>query len=112
MHIFASLNVELLRFVIRDEGPGFNHKKVLDPTAAENLERIGGRGLLLIRSFMDEISYNDRGNEITLLKYTTAGRKLLAKLTEKTPEISAEEFEVSAEVILFDDEPAESLQSV
>ena len=91
VHVFASLNIERLRFVIRDEGPGFNHKKMFDPTAAENLERIGGRGLLLIRSFMDEVSYNDRGNEIALLKYTTAGRKLLAKLIENTPESSAED---------------------
>ena len=113
VHVYTSLNVERVKFVIRDEGPGFNHQKVLDPTEAENLERIGGRGLLLIRSFMDEVSYNDRGNEITLLKYTTAGRRLLAKLTEKTPETSSDEdFEVSGEVILFDDEPAENLQTV
>ena len=82
VHVFASLEGEQVRFVIRDEGPGFNHRKVLDPTQEENLERIGGRGLLLIRSFMDEVSYNACGNEITLVKYTSAGRKLLVELAD------------------------------
>ncbi len=80
-----------MRFVIRDEGPGFDHRKVSDPTQAENLDRVSGRGLLLIHSFMDEVSYNDRGNEITLVKYTSAGRRLLAELTDPTWHSSAKE---------------------
>ena len=107
VHVFASLNTERLRFVIRDEGRGFNHKKVFDPTAVENLERIGGRGLLLIRSFMDEVSYNALGNEITLLKYTSAGRKLLAKFVNRSLADTVPEFEVSPEVLLLDEDPAE-----
>ena len=39
-----------------------------DPTDPANLERVGGRGLLLIRTFMDEVTFNDRGNQITLVK--------------------------------------------
>jgi CheY-like chemotaxis protein len=56
------------RIVIRDEGPGFDVAKVLDPTEDVNLDRIGGRGLLLIRTFMDEVQHNASGNEITLVK--------------------------------------------
>lgn len=111
VHFFASLNSERVRFVIRDEGPGFNHKKVLDPTEAENIERVGGRGLLLIRSFMDEVSYNTRGNEITLLKYTSAGRKLVAKMLDKTLGNTTTSFEVSPKVVLLDEEPAEVLEA-
>lgn len=55
-------------YVIRDEGPGFDHSKLPDPTAIENLERTHGRGLMLIRMFMDEVSFNERGNEIRLVK--------------------------------------------
>jgi CheY-like chemotaxis protein len=55
-------------FVIRDEGPGFDPKTLADPTDPANLERIGGRGLLLIRTFMDLVSHNPKGNEITLVK--------------------------------------------
>ncbi len=53
-------------FTIRDEGPGFDPTTLPDPNDAENLMADGGRGLLLIQMFMDEVSFNERGNEITL----------------------------------------------
>lgn len=112
VHVYSSLNGERIKFVIRDEGPGFNHQKVLDPTAEENVERVGGRGLLLIRSFMDGVSYNTRGNEITLLKFTSAGRKLLANLEASPVETPRREIEGSPEVIVLDEEPAERLAAV
>ena len=89
-----------------------NHQKVLNPTEAENLDRVGGRGLLLIHSFMDEVRYNARGNEITLRKYTTAGQKMLAKLGQSTVEFLVPEIEVPGEVIQFDDEPSDILEVV
>jgi anti-sigma regulatory factor (Ser/Thr protein kinase) len=55
-------------YVIRDEGPGFNPFVLPDPTAPENLDKLSGRGLLLIRTFMDDVSYNETGNQITLVK--------------------------------------------
>ncbi len=55
-------------FVIRDEGPGFDVAALDRPIGPNDLMRIGGRGLLLIRAFMDEVSHNARGNEITLVK--------------------------------------------
>ena len=41
-----------------------------DPTDPANLERIGGRGLLLIRTFMDEVYHNETGNAITMFDFT------------------------------------------
>jgi CheY-like chemotaxis protein len=55
-------------YVIRDDGPGFDTTSVPDPTNPENLLKASGRGLLLIRAFMDEVSHNATGNEITLIK--------------------------------------------
>jgi CheY-like chemotaxis protein/anti-sigma regulatory factor (Ser/Thr protein kinase) len=55
-------------FHIRDEGPGFDPSKLPDPTDPANLCRIGGRGLLLIRTLVDEVTFNATGNEITLVK--------------------------------------------
>jgi CheY-like chemotaxis protein/anti-sigma regulatory factor (Ser/Thr protein kinase) len=55
-------------FTIRDEGPGFDVSKLPDPTDPTNLCRIGGRGLLLIRTLMDDVRFNATGNEIVLLK--------------------------------------------
>jgi anti-sigma regulatory factor (Ser/Thr protein kinase) len=54
--------------VIADEGPGFDVTAVPDPTDPENLLKPSGRGLLLIRSFMDEVYHNARGNSITMVK--------------------------------------------
>jgi anti-sigma regulatory factor (Ser/Thr protein kinase) len=55
-------------FVIRDEGPGFAPDKLPDPTDTSNLERSSGRGVLLMRAFMDEVSFNAQGNEVTMRK--------------------------------------------
>jgi CheY-like chemotaxis protein len=64
----ASFDRNAARFVIRDEGQGFNVSALPDPTTAENIGRASGRGLLLVRTFMDEVAHNDRGNEVTLVK--------------------------------------------
>ncbi|CAN5316558.1 ATP-binding protein [soil metagenome] len=58
------------RFDIRieDEGEGFNPGDVPDPTLPENLARPCGRGLLLIRSFMNDVTYHGRGNVVTMTK--------------------------------------------
>ncbi len=61
-----------IRFTVRDEGPGFDVlplAKADDPSA---VVREGGRGLVLIRTFMDEVSYNPTGNEVTMIKRRTA----------------------------------------
>ena len=57
--------------MIRDDGQGFDHTAVADPTSPEFLERPGGRGVFLMRAFMDEVIYNDKGNEVTLVKHLT-----------------------------------------
>jgi CheY-like chemotaxis protein/anti-sigma regulatory factor (Ser/Thr protein kinase) len=67
LHVHVHLTRDEGRFVIRDEGPGFDTSKLPDPTDPENLLRPSGRGLLLIRTFMAEARHNDSGNEITLV---------------------------------------------
>jgi DNA-binding NarL/FixJ family response regulator len=54
--------------VIRDQGPGFDVKSLPDPRDPERLAMASGRGVLLMRTFMDEVQYNDAGNEVTLVK--------------------------------------------
>jgi CheY-like chemotaxis protein len=52
-------------FVVRDEGPGFNPSAISDvPDAARDT----GRGIVLMRTIMDEVRYNAAGNEVTLVK--------------------------------------------
>lgn len=64
---------ERLTIRVRDEGEGFEPESLPDPLAPENLMRTSGRGIFLIRSFMDEfdIRRHERGGmEVTLVKYT------------------------------------------
>jgi CheY-like chemotaxis protein len=67
----VQISREGAKFVIRDEGPGFDPHAVPDPTAPENIEAVCGRGIWLMRSLMTEVSYNARGNEVTLIKRPT-----------------------------------------
>jgi CheY-like chemotaxis protein len=55
-------------FTIRDEGPGFDPASLPDPTDPANLEKVSGRGLLLMRTFMDDVRFNHAGNEVTMIK--------------------------------------------
>jgi CheY-like chemotaxis protein/anti-sigma regulatory factor (Ser/Thr protein kinase) len=68
--IFVSVKVTAAQaiYVVRDEGPGFDPTTLPDPTDPTNLDRPCGRGLLLMRTFMDNVIYNDKGNEVTLFK--------------------------------------------
>jgi DNA-binding response OmpR family regulator len=68
LSIDAFFKIGEARFVIRDEGPGFDPSRVSDPTHRSNLDKPYGRGLFLIRAFMDEVLFNQAGNEITLVK--------------------------------------------
>jgi CheY-like chemotaxis protein len=62
------LSREEARFVIADQGTGFDPGTLPDPTDPENLLRPSGRGVLLMRALMDEVAYNDVGNEVRLVK--------------------------------------------
>ena len=68
VEVLVSMSDEHATFSIRDEGPGFNVAALPDPRDEENLENASGRGILLMRSFMDEVSYNDVGNMVTMTK--------------------------------------------
>lgn len=67
-HVTMKLTPEQARIVIRDEGPGFDTSTVPGIEETKVLNEQWGRGLVLIRTFMDEVSFNDQGNEITMIK--------------------------------------------
>jgi anti-sigma regulatory factor (Ser/Thr protein kinase) len=68
IYVSSKESLAEVRYQIRDEGPGFDPTKLPDPTDPSNLEKTTGRGLLLIRTFMDEVFHNDQGNQITMVK--------------------------------------------
>lgn len=69
----VSLSLELdensLKFTIEDQGIGFNYNDLTDPTAPENLEKIGGRGIFLMKNLCDEVSFHDEGKKVELSFY-------------------------------------------
>jgi hypothetical protein len=69
VYVHARFTRTEARYVIRDEGAGFDPHSLPDPTDPANLERPCGRGVLLMRTFLDEVTYNPAGNEVTLVKY-------------------------------------------
>jgi len=59
---------EDIAIVVKDEGQGFSPERVPDPTAPENIEAEHGRGILMMRAFMDEVRYEANGTELHLRK--------------------------------------------
>ncbi len=68
IQVTARFTEEAAEFTIEDEGKGFDHQDVDDPTDPGNLERVSGRGVLLMRTFMDNVAFNEKGNRVTMRK--------------------------------------------
>ena len=74
VHVTAICTRDEARYVIRDEGPGFAADRLpADPSDPSQISEESGRGLVLIRAFMDEVFFNPTGNEITLVKHRIHG---------------------------------------
>lgn len=58
-----------LKFTVEDQGNGFNYDDLEDPTAPENLEKIGGRGIFLMKHLSDEVSFHNDGKKVELSFY-------------------------------------------
>jgi len=68
VHVECQFDDDRVRIVIEDEGEGFDVSTVPDPTTEENLDKPGGRGIMLMRSFMSRVEYNERGNRLVMEK--------------------------------------------
>ena len=70
-NVFLSLTLDdnLLKFIVKDEGPGFNHDDLPDPTSPENLEKPGGRGIFLMKHLSDQVEFSENGKTVELSFY-------------------------------------------
>ncbi len=70
VHIAFETAGEALTVTVRDEGKGLDQEEIPDPLAPENLLKQSGRGIFLIRAFMDEVRFRNMepGTEVTLIK--------------------------------------------
>ncbi|MEM9831550.1 MAG: ATP-binding protein [Bacteroidota bacterium] len=56
-------------FWVKDEGAGFDHSNLPDPTAPENIDKPGGRGIFLMKHLSDEVNFHDEGCTVELIFY-------------------------------------------
>jgi len=68
VQVKCQIGPERFSVEIRDQGAGFSSESVPDPTDCENLERPCGRGIMLMRSFMTLVQYNESGNCVLMEK--------------------------------------------
>lgn len=68
IHVDIDVNKDRVYIRIQDEGKGFNHSEVPDPTLANGLKKTKGRGLLLMEKFFDSVEYVGAGNEVIMSK--------------------------------------------
>jgi serine/threonine-protein kinase RsbW len=67
-----SLNESTIKFTVKDEGSGFKHDELPDPTSPENIEKPGGRGIFLMKHLSDEVSFKEDGRVVELSFYMNA----------------------------------------
>lgn len=69
-----SIASDRLEVSVSDEGSGFDHENLPDPRDKENLYKSSGRGILLMRSYMDKVRFNETGSSVHMTKYKSDGK--------------------------------------
>ena len=67
--IWWVVSASAVKLVVKDDGAGFDPDRVPDPCLPENLERPGGRGVLIMRSYMSWVRFSDAGNRVVMCRY-------------------------------------------
>lgn len=64
--VFATFDGKLLSFKIIDQGIGFDFNNIPDPTSPENIEKITGRGIFLMKQLSDYVIFSNNGNTVEI----------------------------------------------
>ncbi len=72
VYLTLYLEESLIKFIVQDEGNGFNYENLQDPTAPGNLEKPGGRGIFLMKHLSDEVEFKKNGSIVELSFYMNA----------------------------------------
>ena len=84
IRLTAKLARDSSTFVVGDDGSGFDSDSLSTASTSDFLERRSGRGLILMRSFMDDVSFNRAGNEVTLVKRSQQANARKVETLEET----------------------------
>jgi len=70
-NVFLTLNLDdnSIKFTVKDEGEGFDYQNLPDPTAPENIDKPGGRGIFLMKNLCDDVKFDNKGASIVLSFY-------------------------------------------
>lgn len=71
--VTIQLSSDEIVITIKDKGEGFDHEVVSNPTQEENINRLSGRGVFLIKNLMDTVEYFDQGSGIRMAKNLKKG---------------------------------------
>jgi len=71
VHVLIAISADQFYSKITDQGDGFDPACVPDPTLDENIGKTCGRGVTLMKNFVDEVIYNEKGNSVELKKSKT-----------------------------------------
>lgn len=66
VYVNADIERKKIIWTIADEGDGFDYNNLADPTAPENLEKLTGRGVFILKQLSDQFIFNAKGNEVEL----------------------------------------------
>jgi serine/threonine-protein kinase RsbW len=69
VHLELQMQQGLLKCSIEDEGSGFDYSNLPDPTEPENIEKLGGRGIFLMRNLSDDVKFEENGKKTVLSFY-------------------------------------------
>jgi serine/threonine-protein kinase RsbW len=64
-----AIEADKIEICMTDEGDGFDPEVIPDPRYGDNLYKPAGRGMLLMKSFMDVVEYNKEGNSVRMIRY-------------------------------------------
>jgi serine/threonine-protein kinase RsbW len=75
--IHCTITDHQMRVVVQDEGDGFEPEDVPDPTEMEFIERPSGRGLLLMKAYLNSFEYSDGGRRLTMVRERNSALPIL-----------------------------------
>jgi anti-sigma regulatory factor (Ser/Thr protein kinase) len=85
-------NRSCMRVQVEDEGPGFDVARLPDPRSPDRMDLQSGRGVLMMRSFMDHVEYSGRGNKVSLVKRRPQSHHVLLEAIDSVRREQAGEF--------------------
>lgn len=70
-NVYLTLEIDdsNVKFIVKDEGEGFDYSTLPDPTEPDNIDTMGGRGIFLIKHLADEVKFFEDGREVSMTFY-------------------------------------------